>query len=217
MAVRKGILGKKLGMTRLFLDNGEIVPATIIEAGPCRVAQIKTVASDGYNAIQLGFGYAKRLNKPESGHLGDLPAMRYLREIRTDDLDQYERGQVVDVAVFEVGALVDIAGISKGKGFAGAMKRHGFHGGPATHGQSDRQRSVGSIGSGTTPGHVYKGMRGPGHMGNRRVTVQNLKVVQVDPERNLLAVGGAIPGSTGSLVVVQSAIKAKGVAKKRTF
>ena len=204
-------------MTRLFLDNGEIVPVTIIEAGPCRVAQIKTVARDGYNAIQLGFGHAKRLNKPESGHLGDLPAMRYLREIRTDDLDQYERGQVVDVAVFEVGALVDIAGVSKGKGFAGAMKRHGFHGGPATHGQSDRQRSVGSIGSGTTPGHVYKGMRGPGHMGNRRVTVQNLKVVQVDPERNLLAVEGAIPGSTGSLVVVQSAIKAKGVAKKRTF
>lgn len=208
MTNRKGILGRKVGMTRLFTDVGEVVPVTVIEAGPCYVTQVKTVERDGYTGIQIGFGHAKRLNKPERGHLGDRPPVRYLREIRTDDADQYELGQVIDVSLFGPGDLVDVMGISKGKGFAGAMKRHGFKGGPATHGQSDRQRAVGSIGSGTTPGRVWKGMRGPGHMGNKRVTMLNLEVVKVDPERNLLAVKGAIPGPKNGLVLIRNAVKA---------
>ena len=195
-------------MTRLFTENGEAVPVTVIEAGPCYVTQIKTVDRDGYNAIQIGFGHAKRLSKPALGHLGDCPPVRYLREIRTDDVDRFEVGQVLDVSMFEPGELVDVTGTSKGKGFAGAMKRHGFHGGPKTHGQSDRQRAVGSIGSGTTPGRVWKGMRGPGHMGNCRVTLLNLEVVKVDAERNLVAVKGAVPGPRNGLVLLRNAIKA---------
>jgi large subunit ribosomal protein L3 len=208
MATRKGLLGKKIGMTRLFADNGEVVPVTVIEAGPCYVTQVKSSEQDGYSAIQIGYGHAKRLIKPAAGHLKDLPPVRHLREIRTDDAASYERGQTLDAALFQVGDHVDVVGISKGKGFAGAMKRHGFKGGPITHGQSDRQRAVGSIGSGTTPGRTYKGMRGPGHMGHRRVTVMSLEVVMVDAERNLLALRGAIPGARNSLVMVRNAVKA---------
>ena len=145
--IRKGLLGRKIGMTRLFDEKGEVVPVTVIEAGPCYVTQIKTVERDGYNAIQIGFGHAKRLNKPERGHLKDLPPLKHLREIRTDDVDQYQVGQVLDVSIFTPGTLVDVTGTSKGRGFAGAVKRHGFGGGPKTHGQSDRHRAVGSIGS----------------------------------------------------------------------
>jgi len=181
-------------MTQLFNEAGEVVQVTVLEAGPCYVTQIKTMARDGYNAIQIGFGQAKRLNRPERGHLGDCPMLRHLREVRTDDVDRYQVGQVIDAGLFEPGERVDVTGVSKGRGFAGAVKRHGFRGGPKTRGQSDRQRAVGSIGSGTTPGRVFKGMRGPGHMGNRRVTAQNLRVEMVDPERNLLAVRGAVPG-----------------------
>jgi large subunit ribosomal protein L3 len=204
----KGILGKKVGMTQIFDDTGEAIPVTVIEAGPCYVTQIKTEKRDGYEAIQLGFGEARHLNKPQRGHLPKgVPDLRYLRELSVDDISSYEVGQKIDAGVFSVGDLVDVTGISKGKGFAGAMKRHGFGGGPTTHGQSDRARSPGSIGSTSTPGRVFKGMRMAGHMGHERVTVQNLQVVLVDPERNLLAVKGAVPGAKGGLVAVKSAVK----------
>lgn len=206
----KGILGKKAGMTRVFDDSGEVTPVTIIEAGPCYVTQIKTEKKDGYQAIQLGFGEAKRLNKPQRGHLPKgVPDVRYLQEIRVDDVSAYEIGQKIDAGIFSPGEMVDVTGTSKGKGFAGVMKRHGFGGGPTTHGQSDRARAPGSIGSTSTPGRVFKGKRMPGRMGNRRCTVQNLEVVLVDPERNLLAVKGAVPGSKGELVTIKTAVKGK--------
>lgn len=204
----KGILGKKAGMTQIFDDTGEVTPVTVIEAGPCYVTQIKTKTKDGYEAVQLGFGEAKRLNRPQRGHLPKgVPDLRYLGEVKVDDISAYEIGQKIDAGVFSVGDLVDVTGISKGKGFAGAMKRHGFSGGPATHGQSDRARATGSIGATSTPGRVFKGKRMPGHMGSRRTTVLNLKVAMVDPERNLLAVKGAVPGAKGGLVTIKSAVK----------
>jgi large subunit ribosomal protein L3 len=207
----KGILGKKAGMTQIFDDTGEAISVTIIEAGPCYVTQIKSKATDGYEAIQLGFGEARRINRPLRGHLPKgVPDLRYLREMNVDDISAYEVGQKIDAGLFSVGDVVDVTGISKGKGFAGAMKRHGFGGGPITHGQSDRARAPGSIGATSTPGRVVKGMRMPGHMGSQRTTVQNLKVVLVDPERNLLAVRGAVPGAKGGLVTVKTAVKGKG-------
>jgi large subunit ribosomal protein L3 len=207
MGIRKGLLGKKIGMTQIFTEGGEVVPVTVIQAGPCYVTQIKSEDQDGYSAVQIGFAHAKRLNKPERGHLGDQPPLRHLREIRTDDVGEYTLGQMLDVSQFKPGDLVDVTGTSKGRGFAGAVKRHGFKGGPKTHGQSDRWRAVGSIGSGTTPGRVWKGMRGPGHMGNERVTTLNLEVVRVDPERNLLALKGAVPGSKRGLLFIRNAAK----------
>jgi len=207
MAKKQGILGKKVGMTQLFTEKGAIVPVTVIEAGPCYVTQIKTEATDGYNAIQIGFGPAKRLNQPEKGHLGERPALRTLHEVRTDDVDQYHLGQVVDLSSYQPGILVDVSGISKGKGFAGAVKRHHFKGGPKTRGQSDRQRAVGAIGAGTTPGRVWKGLRGPGHMGDRHVTTLNLEVIRVDADRNLLMVRGSIPGPNNGLVFIRKAAK----------
>ncbi len=207
----KGILGRKLGMTQLLTEGGEVVPVTIIEAGPCFVTQIKTRENDGYSAIQLGFQEARprRLSKGESGHLKrhGLPALRVLREFRVKSAEDYAVGQKLQADVFATGERVDVAGTSKGKGFQGGVRRHGFKGGPKTHGQSDRQRAPGSIGSGTTPGRVYKGTRMAGHMGNRNVTSSNLIVVLVDPERNLLAVRGAVPGAKGGLVVVTEARK----------
>lgn len=204
----KGILGKKVGMTQIFDDTGEVTPVTVIEAGPCYVTQIKTKTKDGYEAVQLGFAEAKRLNRPQRGHLPKgVPDVRYLGELKVDDISVYEIGQKIDAGIFSVGDLVDVTGISKGKGFAGAMKRHGFSGGPATHGQSDRARAPGSIGATSSPGRVFKGKRMPGHMGSQRTTVQNLKVAIVDPERNLLAVKGAVPGAKGGLVTVKSAVK----------
>lgn len=212
MAEKKGILGRKVGMTRLYLDSGEIVPVTIVQAGPCYVTQVKTTERDGYAAVQLGFEQSKRLNQPERGHLKDLPPLRNLRELRVDDISEYSVGQVIDASVFAEGDRVDVIGTSKGKGFAGGMKRHNFKGGPMTHGQSDRQRATGSVGSGSTPGRTFKGMRGPGHMGNRRITTLNLSVARVDAERNLLAIRGAVPGPNNGLVLVRSAVKS---AKKR--
>ena len=221
----KGILGKKVGMTQVFDDQGNVVPVTVIEAGPCYVTQVKTVESDGYDAVQLGFGLVKekRLKRPEAGHLGLLktsekhpirrrlaqavPPLRYLREFGARDVDQYQLGDVVTVEVFEEGDRVDVVGKAKGRGFAGVMKRHGFGGGPITHGQSDRQRSPGSIGSTSTPGRVFKGMRMAGRMGGHRVTSQNLEVVRVDAEHNLLAVKGSVPGHKGALVMVKEARK----------
>jgi large subunit ribosomal protein L3 len=207
MATRQGLLGRKVGMTRIFDDRGEIVPITVMEVGPCYVLQIKTVDRDGYNAIQIGFGAAKRSNKPQRGHAKGLEPLRHLQEVRTDDVNSYQVGQKLDASVFKVGELVDVIGQSKGRGFAGVMKRHGFHGGPATRGQSDRQRSPGAIGAGNTPGWVRKGLRMPGHMGATRVTVQNLPVVMVDPERNLVAVRGGVPGAAKGVLFVRKARK----------
>jgi large subunit ribosomal protein L3 len=217
MANRTAILGKKLGMTQLFAENGEAIPVTVIEAGPCYVTQIKTEATDGYNAIQIGFGHAKKLTKPERGHLGDRPAVRHLHEIRTDDVDQYTLGQVINVSRFEVGDLVDVAGVSKGKGFAGGVKRYHFKGGHKTRGASDRVRAPGAIGSGTTPGRVLKGLHAPGHMGDRHVTTLNLKVAKVDAERNLLILRGAVPGATDSLVYIRKAAKSQAAHRKRAL
>jgi large subunit ribosomal protein L3 len=217
----KGILGKKVGMTQIFDDRGEVIPVTVIEAGPCFVAQIKTVERDGYTAVQLGFEEAKpkRLTQPQLKHLqkSNLPALRYLREIRLapDDMSDLEEGQKLTVALFEPGEYVDVSGVSKGRGFAGVVKRHGFRGGPKTHGQSDRHRSPGSIGACTTPGRVFKGKRMAGRMGGDRVTVQNLEIVMVDPERNLLALKGAVPGAKNGLVEIREARKTRVMKKAR--
>lgn len=198
----QGIVGKKLGMTQVFRDDGKAETVTVIEAGPCTVAQVKTTANDGYNAAQLAFGVAKRLKSPEKGHLKELGQFKYLREFRLDDTKGIEVGQKIDVGIFQAGDLIDIIGVSKGKGFAGVVKRHHFKGGPKTHGQSDRQRHPGAIGATTSPGHVLKGLRMAGHMGNRRVTAQNLEVVKTDPARNLLLVRGAVPGAKNGLLMI---------------
>ncbi|MBA2364584.1 MAG: 50S ribosomal protein L3 [Chloroflexia bacterium] len=201
----EGLIGKKIGMTQVFDEAGRALPVTVIEAGPCVVTFIKTPARDGYAGVQIGFDEVRRLKKPERGHLSDLPALRHLREVRTADSSDLERGQTVDVSIFTAGGKVDITGTSKGKGFAGTVKRHHFRGGPKTHGQSDRLRAPGSIGATTTPGKVFKGKRMAGRMGNERVTVKKLDVVRVDQERNLLLVKGAVPGANGGLLVVHKA------------
>jgi len=199
----QGIIGKKLGMTQTFRDDGKMEAVTAIEAGPCTVTQVKTEAKESYNAAQLGFGTAKRLNSPRRGHLKELGQFKYLREFRVDDIEAIEVGQKVDVSLFKSGDLVDITGVSKGKGFAGVVKRHHFAGGPKTHGQSDRHRAPGSIGATTSPGRVFKGLRMAGHMGNNRVTVQRLEVVEADPDRNLLLVRGAVPGGRNGLLIIK--------------
>ena len=201
----QGFLGKKIGMTQIFREDGRVVPVTVIEAGPCVVAQVKTKETDGYEAVQLGFGEVKRRNKPLSGHLKNSRLSRYLREVAADDASEFQVGQTIGVDIFEPGEKVDIIGKSKGRGFAGVMKRWNFKGGPRTHGQSDRSRAPGSIGGGTTPGRVYKGMKMGGHMGNRRITVKGLEIIEVDTERNLLIVKGGIPGATNSLVHIRRA------------
>jgi large subunit ribosomal protein L3 len=206
----QGLIGKKLGMSQIFDDSGLAHPVTVLEVGPCVVTQIKTPERDGYSALQLGFGLDKRLNRPERGHRRESGFMsRTLREVDVDDASQYEVGQVVKADAFAEGDLVDVIGTSKGRGFQGGVKRHGFRGGPRTHGQSDRLRAPGSIGSSATPGRVFKGMRMAGRMGNDRVTVQNLKVLRVDSERNLLLVKGSVPGANDGLVIVQRAIKSR--------
>ena len=201
----QGFLGKKIGMTQIFREDGRVVPVTVIEAGPCVVTQVKTKETDGYEAVQLGFGEVKRRNKPLSGHLKNSRLSRYLREVAADDASEFQVGQTIGVDIFEPGEKVDIIGKSKGRGFAGVMKRWNFKGGPRTHGQSDRSRAPGSIGGGTTPGRVYKGMKMGGHMGNRRITVKGLEIIEVDTERNLLIVKGGIPGATNSLVHIRRA------------
>jgi len=208
----RGILGKKVGMTQIFDDKGEVVPVTVIEAGPCFVTQKKTADKDGYAAIQIGFeeAKAKRLTKGQKGHLqkSSVPLLRYLREIRLSDLEGYELGQKLTVDMFQAGERVDVIGLSKGRGFAGTIKRHNFSRQPKTHGQSDRERAPGSIGAMMSPNRVQKGTRMAGHMGAARVTVQNLRVVLVDAERNLLAVNGSVPGANGGLVLIKEARKA---------
>jgi large subunit ribosomal protein L3 len=204
-----GIIGKKIGMTQLFREDGTMEPVTAIEAGPCLVTQIKTGAKEGYNAVQLGFGQARRLNSPERGHLKELGLFKHLREFRTGDIPSLEVGQKLDVGLFQPGDRVDVIGTSKGKGFAGVVKRHHFAGGPKTHGQSDRHRAPGSIGAGTSPGRVLKGKSMAGHMGSERVTVSNLEVLQADAERNLLLVRGAVPGGRGGLLLIRKSRKGK--------
>ena len=199
----QGFLGKKIGMTQLFREDGRVVPVTVIEAGPCVVTQVKTKETDGYEAIQLGYGDVKRRNKPEAGHLKDSRLSRYLREVTTDDTSEFTVGQTIGVDIFQAGEKIDVIGKSKGRGFAGTMKRWDFGGGPRPHGQSDRARAPGSIGGGTTPGKVYKGLKMSGHMGNRRITVKGLEIVVIDAERNLLMIKGGIPGATNSLVQIR--------------
>jgi large subunit ribosomal protein L3 len=206
----KGLIGKKIGMTQIFDEAGAALPVTLIEAGPCYVTQVRLPEKEGYAAVQLGFQEAKpkRLTSGELGHLkkNELPPLRFLREFRIKDAE-YKVGDKLTVEVFGVGERVDVVGTSKGKGFAGVVKRYHFAGGPKTHGASDRLRAPGSNSSTTTPGRVYKGSRRAGHLGHERVTAQGLKVVLVDAERNLLGVTGAVPGSRGGLVVVQEARK----------
>ena len=197
------IFGRKVGMTQVFSKEGEARAVTVVDAAPCVVVQIKTKEKDGYDAIQLGVGTRKRLNDPMKGHMKRLGQFRYLQEVRVEDATQYEIGQKLGAEVFEEGELVDVVGTSKGKGFAGGVKRYHFHGGPKTHGQSDRHRSPGSIGSGTTPGRVRKGLHMAGHMGDARVTVKNLKVFQSDPARGLLMLEGAVPGAVNGLVRIR--------------
>ncbi|MFQ5987855.1 MAG: 50S ribosomal protein L3 [Dehalococcoidia bacterium] len=199
----QGLIGRKIGMTQVFGEDGKMEPVTAIEAGPCFVTQITRVKQEGYDAVQLGFGTAKRLNLPEKGHLKKVGMLKHLREFEASDIDSIEVGQRVDVSMFKAGDVVHISGISKGKGFAGVVKRHHFAGGPKTHGQSDRHRAPGSIGATTTPGRVFKGQRMAGHMGNERVTVRKLKVVKADPERNLLLVRGAVPGARKGLLTIR--------------
>jgi len=198
-------------MTQLFDDSGRVIPVTIVEAGPCYVTQIKTVETDGYNAVQIGFEETpeRKLTKGERGHLAaaGAPNLRRLVELRYQDEPELGLGDEIKADVFDQGDYVDVTGVSKGKGFAGVVKRHGFAGGPKTHGQSDRHRAPGSGGAGTTPGHTFPGMRGPGQMGNKRVTVQNVQVALVDPDRNLLAIKGSVPGPRGGLVLVREAVK----------
>ncbi len=199
----RGLLGRKIGMTRAFDEGGEIVPLTLVEAGPCWVTQLRTPERDGYTAAQIGFDETKRLNRPEAGHLKSLPKLRHLREVPVDSVDDVPVGTRVDASILRPGDRVDVTATSKGRGFAGVVKRHGFSGGPKTHGQSDRHRAPGSIGSGTTPGRVWKGLRMAGRMGGKRVTVQNLRVVQVDPERHLLALEGAVPGARNGVLLIR--------------
>lgn len=205
----KGLIGKKIGMTQIFDEQGVAYPVTIIEAGPCYVTQVRDAEKNGYAAIQLGFGeiHPKKLSSGEMGHLksNELPPMKFLREFRSKEAANI--GDKVTVEIFAVGEKVDVVGISKGKGFAGSVKRHHFAGGKKTHGQSDRHRAPGSRSSGTTPGRVFKGSRGAGHMGSDRVTTQALKVVMVDAERNLLGVHGAVPGGKGGVVLIKEARK----------
>ena len=207
----KGLIGRKIGMTQIFDESGRAIPVTLLEAGPCFVSQVKNAETDGYSAVQLAFGETKpkRLSKAELGHLktNNLPPVRVLREFRTKKLEDINPGDELKASVFAAGEYVDVIGTSKGKGFAGAMKRHGFHGGPKSHGQSDRQRSPGSSGSGTTPGRVYKGKRRPGHMGDVQVTSSHIRVAMVDPEHNLIAVQGSVPGAKGGTVVIKEARK----------
>jgi large subunit ribosomal protein L3 len=209
-ATVKGILGTKLGMTQIF-DDTHAVPVTVIQAGPCVVAQIKTEERDGYDAVQLAFGdvRANKVTKPMKGHFDANSAepRRHVVELRTGDASSYEPGQELRADVFEAGDVVDVVGVSKGKGFSGVMKRHGFAGLKASHGTHRVHRAPGAIGACATPSRVFKGMRMAGHQGNERVTVLNLKVVQADPERNLLLVRGAVPGAEGGLVMVRSAVK----------
>ena len=200
-----GLIGRKVGMTQVFEADGTMVAVSVLAVGPNTVTRLRTVERDGYTAVQLGAEVSTKLNKPESGQLRDLPKVSQISEFRVDDLDAYSVGQTVSIDdLFSAGDLVDVTGVSKGKGFAGHIKRHHFKRGPKTHG-SDHHRAPGSIGPGTTPGRVYKGMRMAGHMGDERVTVKKLRVVRTDLERNLILVNGSLPGARNALILVKKA------------
>lgn len=200
-----GLIGRKVGMTQVFQDDGTMVAVSVLAIEPNTVTRLRTTERDGYTAVQLGTDVVKKLNKPQAGNLKDLPKVATLREFRVDDVGEYEVGQTVALAdLFTAGDEVDITGVSKGKGFAGHIKRHHFHRGPKSHG-SDHHREPGSIGPGTTPGRVYKGLKMAGHMGDERVTIKKVRVVRTDPDRNLLLVAGSLPGARGSLILVKKA------------
>ena len=209
-----GLLGRKLGMTQIYTDAGALLPVTVIQAGPCKVMQLKTQENDGYSAVQLGMDDRRRKNatKPESGHARKAKAepQRFIREVPVDAAEKLELGQTVTVELFKDIQRVDVIGTNKGRGFQGGMKRYGFHGRPASHGSSKDHRKPGSIGSNTDPGHVWKGTRMAGHMGNARQTVKNLQVVKIDTEKNLLIVKGAVPGAVGGYLIVRSCAPRKG-------
>lgn len=211
----EGLLGKKVGMGQIFTEKGEIVPVTVLEVGPCFVTQIKTAEKDGYTAVQIGFAEGKHLTKPARGHLKNLPPVKHLTEVRTSNVDDFKVGQKLGVNIFAPGDLVDVVGTSKGKGHAGVVKRYHFKGGPVTHGQSDRLRRGGATGATTTPGRVLKGMRMAGQLGNKRATVLNLEVVQVDAERNVLLVKGAVPGTKDTLLFIRRGRKEKKSARRQ--
>ena len=213
--MKKAILGKKLGMTQVFANDGRVVPVTVVEAGPCTVVQVKTQQRDGYSSVQVGFAQleenrAKKLkNKPELGHFekAGVAPTRFLRELRLDDAEQMQVGQVIKADVFAEGETVDVTGISKGKGFTGAITRYGMTRGPMAHG-SKYHRGQGSLSANTTPSRVFKNKKMAGHKGSERVTVQHLEVVKVDADRNLMLIKGALPGANGSLVVIRDSVKA---------
>lgn len=206
-----GIIGKKIGMTQVFNEDGRSEAVTAIEAGPCTVTQVKTAGKEGYDAAQLGFAAIEKGKTARRGRAKtkETKKFRYLREFRINEGETVEPGQTVDASLFKAGDIVDVTGISKGKGFAGTVKRHHFAGGPKTHGQSDRHRAPGSIGSTTTPGRVLKGMRMAGHMGNEQVTVCNLEIHEADPARNLLLIKGAVPGARNSLLLIRKSRRGK--------
>ena len=209
--MKKGIIGKKIGMTQIFDEKGNVVPVTVIEATPNIVAQVKTVETDGYNSIQLGYGEVKdkHINKPEKGHFtkAGLTAKKHLREFRVEDAENYKVGDEVKADIFEAGEKIDVQGTTKGKGFQGVIKRHGQHRGPMGHG-SMYHRRPGSMGSTSTPGRVFKGKKLPGHMGRVTVTIQNLDVVRVDMDKNVILVKGSVPGAKGAILKIKSAVKA---------
>ena len=209
--MKKGIIGRKVGMTQIFDEKGNVIPVTVIEAGPCVVAQVKTVEKEGYNALQLGFGEVKtkHMNKPEMGHFAKskIDNKKHLREFRLDDISSYKVGDEVKADIFAAGEKIDVQGTSKGKGFQGVIKRHGQHRGPMGHG-SMYHRRPGSMGSTSTPGRVFKGKKLPGHMGRVTVTIQNLDVVRVDMDKNVILVKGSVPGPKGAILKVKSAVKA---------
>ncbi len=209
--MKKAIIAKKIGMTQIFTENGILIPVTVLEAGPCVVTQKKTEENDGYTAIQVGFGNIKEkhVNKPSKGHFdkaGVVPA-KVLKEFRLDNIDEYEVGSEIKADIFTAGDKVDVSGISKGKGFQGAIKRHNQHRGPMAHG-SKYHRGLGSLSSATTPGKVKKGKKMPGHMGSVNVTIQNLEIVRADADKNLLLIKGAVPGNKGSVLVIKDSVKA---------
>jgi large subunit ribosomal protein L3 len=196
-------------MLQRFEPNGTVSAVTVIEAGPCFVTQVKTIETDGYEAVQLGFGQIKRLNQPERGHLKGIENVKHLREFKADDISDVSVGQRIGADLFQVGDFVDVTATSKGRGFAGVVRRHGFRGGPKTHGQSDRHRAPGSIGSTTTPGRVLKGLRMAGQMGAKRVTVRGLRVMDVNPDRGVLLIRGGVPGPRSGLVMIRRSKRRK--------
>ena len=210
--MKKGIIGRKIGMTQIFDEKGNVIPVTVIEAGPCVVAQVKTVETDGYNAIQLGFGEVKdkHINKPEAGHFAKakLANKKHLREFRLEDISNYKVGDEVKLDIFEAGERIDVQGTSKGKGFQGVIKRHGQHRGPMGHG-SMYHRRPGSMGPTSTPGRVFKGKKLPGHMGAQTISIQNLEVIRVDLDKNVILVKGSVPGAKGAILKLKSSVKSK--------